>query len=214
MPAKKITKTSKGAKPPQSTSKRMEGFLPRQWAFVQEYLIEPNATKAALAAGYSPKTAAAIGSENLRKPHIASYLAQKTAVIARAQDERLEAMVLTKERVERETARIAFFDPRKIVDASGSPIPLHLLDEDTVAAIEGVDISEYFTGSGDSRKVKRRTYKFKIGGKNAALDRASKILGLFEADNRQKADPLVALLGQLAARNIGVVDKDPALKPK
>lgn len=214
MPAKKTTKTTKGPKAPPTTSKRVDGFLPKQWTFVQEYLMHGNATKAALAAGYSPKTAANIGNENLKKPHIASFLAQKTAVIAKAQDERLEAMELTKERVERETARLAFFDPRKLVDAQGAPIPLHLLDTDTAAAIEGVDINELYEGDGDSRKVVRRTYKFKVSGKNPALERASKILGMFEEDNRQKADPLVSLLTQLQARNIGVVDKDPALKRK
>lgn len=214
MPAKKTTKTTKGPTAPSPTTKRVGGLLPKQAKFVAEYLLHGNASKAALAAGYSPKTAHVIGQENLRKPAIASLLAQKTAVIARAQDERLEAMVLTKERVERETARLAFFDVRKLVDAEGKPIPLHQLDADTAAAIEGVDISEFFTGTGDSRKVKRRTYKFKVGGKNAALERAAKILGQFEADNRQRSDPLVALLTQLQVRNHGVVNDDPALKPK
>lgn len=214
MPAKKTTKTTKGPTAPSPTTKRVGGLLPKQAKFVAEYLLHGNASKAALAAGYSPKTAHVIGQENLRKPAIASLLAQKTAVIARAQDARLEAMELTKERVERETARLAFFDPRKLVDAQGAPIPLHLLDTDTAAAIEGVDISELYEGDGDSRKVVRRTYKFKVSGKNPALERASKILGLFEEDNRQKADPLVSLLAELQARNVGVVARDPALKGK
>lgn len=43
---------------------------PRQQKFVDEYCIDFNATQAAIRAGYSKKTACAIGEENLRKPNI------------------------------------------------------------------------------------------------------------------------------------------------
>lgn len=42
----------------------------RQQAFVDEYLIDLNATQAALRAGYSEKTAGSIGNENLKKHEI------------------------------------------------------------------------------------------------------------------------------------------------
>lgn len=45
-------------------------FTPKQAAFITEYLVDKNATQAAIRAGYSPRTAAAIGEENLRKPDI------------------------------------------------------------------------------------------------------------------------------------------------
>jgi phage terminase large subunit-like protein len=51
----------------------------RQERFVKEYLIEPNATKAAIRAGYSTKTAEAIGHENLRKPKISEKLEKARA---------------------------------------------------------------------------------------------------------------------------------------
>ncbi len=54
----------------------------RQTKFVQQYLIDLNATQAAIRAGYSVKTARAIGAENLTKPDIAAAIAaaqQKTA---------------------------------------------------------------------------------------------------------------------------------------
>jgi phage terminase small subunit len=43
----------------------------RQRVFVEQYLIEPNAIKAAITAGYSKKTAYRTGADNLRKPQIA-----------------------------------------------------------------------------------------------------------------------------------------------
>ena len=44
----------------------------KQQRFIQEYLIDLNATQAAIRAGYSEKTATEIGYENLRKPHVAA----------------------------------------------------------------------------------------------------------------------------------------------
>ena len=42
----------------------------RQKKFCDEYLINCNATQAAIRAGYSPKTAYSIGEENLKKPEL------------------------------------------------------------------------------------------------------------------------------------------------
>ena len=42
----------------------------KQKLFVEEYLIDLNATQAAIRAGYSPETAGSIGNENLKKPEI------------------------------------------------------------------------------------------------------------------------------------------------
>ena len=48
----------------------------KQMRFCEEYLIDFNATQAAIRAGYSKKTAKEIGCENLTKPNIAGYLAE------------------------------------------------------------------------------------------------------------------------------------------
>lgn len=59
----------------------MMKLLPKQKAFAEEYVKLGNATKAALNAGYSKKTAAETGSENLKKPHIKTYINQLMAEI-------------------------------------------------------------------------------------------------------------------------------------
>jgi len=51
----------------------MAKLTPKQKAFVEEYLIDLNATQAAIRAGYSPATAGSIGSENLKKPEIRAH---------------------------------------------------------------------------------------------------------------------------------------------
>lgn len=60
----------------------------RQKRFAEEYAANPNATAAALAAGYSPRSARAIGAENLTKPDIAAYIRelQQKAEAARVAD--------------------------------------------------------------------------------------------------------------------------------
>ena len=67
-------------------------LTPKQQRFVDEYLIDLNATQAAIRAGYSAKTAAVIGNENLIKPYIAD-------AIAKAQAERSERTEISQDYV-------------------------------------------------------------------------------------------------------------------
>lgn len=54
----------------------------KEQKFCNEYLIDLNATQAAIRAGYSKKTATAIGHENLTKPHIQEYISAKRLELA------------------------------------------------------------------------------------------------------------------------------------
>ena len=67
-------------------------FTPKQQAFVEEYLVDLNSTRAAVRAGYSKKTATAIGAENLRKPHI-------NQAILQAKDKRSKRTEVTQDSV-------------------------------------------------------------------------------------------------------------------
>lgn len=51
----------------------------KQKRFCDEYLIDLNATQAAIRAGYSKKTAKVIANENLTKPNIKEYIAERMA---------------------------------------------------------------------------------------------------------------------------------------
>ena len=53
----------------------------KQQRFADEYIISGNATEAAIKAGYSKKTAAVTGHENLRKPNIKSYIDERMEVL-------------------------------------------------------------------------------------------------------------------------------------
>jgi phage terminase small subunit len=54
----------------------------KQKLFINEYVKNPNATQAAIAAGYSKKTAGSIGDENLKKPEIKEEILRRQAIAA------------------------------------------------------------------------------------------------------------------------------------
>lgn len=72
----------------------MGKMTPKQKRFCDEYLIDLNATQAAIRAGYSKKTAQAIGTENLTKPLLKEYIenrmAEKESELIAGQDEVLQ----------------------------------------------------------------------------------------------------------------------------
>lgn len=61
------------------TERGDDAVTPKQKRFCDEYLIDCNATQAAIRAGYSEKTANVIGSENLAKPDIRAYIDERLA---------------------------------------------------------------------------------------------------------------------------------------
>src|SRR5690348_12161649 len=69
-----------------------DALSPRQRRFVEEYLVDLNATKAAIRAGYSERTARQMAAENLSKPDI-------QAAIAEAQDARAQRVQISADRV-------------------------------------------------------------------------------------------------------------------
>ena len=71
---------------------------PKQQRFVDEYLVDLNATKAAIRAGYSNKTARQIGSENLSKPVIQEAIAK--AKLTRSTATQIDAEWVLRQAVE------------------------------------------------------------------------------------------------------------------
>jgi len=67
----------------------MAELTDKQQRFVDEYLVDFNATQAAIRSGYSEKTARAIGAENLTKPDIAKAI--QSAMLQKKQRTELDA---------------------------------------------------------------------------------------------------------------------------
>jgi phage terminase small subunit len=143
----------------------------KQQRFVAEYLIDLNATQAAIRAGYSQKTARALGCENLTKPDIQEEI--QSAMKAREQRTHITA-----DKVLQELARIAFFDLRKLYRKDGTMKAIHELDDDAAAVLAGVDVTEEFTGRGEERELSGYTKKARVFDKGAALTLAMRHLGM------------------------------------
>ena len=77
-------------------------LTPKQSRFVEEYLVDMNATQAAIRAGYSKKTAGQTGNENLKKPEIQKALSDAVQVRSErteiTQDYVLKRLIMEAER--------------------------------------------------------------------------------------------------------------------
>lgn len=137
----------------------------KQARFVAEYLKDMNATAAYKRAGYTAKgNAAEVNAARLLRN------AQVQAEVAKRTQKLMGKLEISAERVLRERARLAFLDPRKLVDANGKPLGVHELDEDTAAAVAGFETE------------RGRITKLKLASKDASLTALEKHLGLYKDD--------------------------------
>jgi len=152
-------------------------MTPKQKRFVDEYLIDLNATQAAIRAGYAESSASDIGRQLLRKTPVASEIAlRQTQIETKA--------IVTREEVLRELRAIGMADIRKIYDADGNLKPIGDLDDETAAAIAGVETVTEVSGRGEDREVSivRKVKRF---DKNKALELLGRHLGLWEDKGSQ-----------------------------
>jgi phage terminase small subunit len=159
-------------------------LTPKQEKFADEYLVDLNALRAYRAAYPNCKSDNAAGVEGhrlLKNPKIADYVRK------RMQD-RQDRTEITQDRVLKEYAKLGFFDPRKLFNGDGSPVPIQDLDDDTAAAIAGLDVLEVYEGTGADRVFTGYIKKYKIANKIGALDSMAKHLGLF-IDRQEVSGP-------------------------
>ncbi len=155
--------------------------------FVEEYLVCRDATKAAVAAGYTRATASARGYLFLREPGVAEIIAEHD----RALTAKLE---ITAERVLLEMSRLAFSDHRKLYNTDGSLKPLHELDDDTAAALAAV---ESVTRAARGGEPASQLHKVKLGNKQPALVQLGRHLRLFS--EKPEAADISGLADRIAA---------------
>lgn len=134
----------------------------KQKLFVEEYLIDLNATQAAIRAGYSPDTAKEIGCENLTKPNI-------KALIDKAMAERSKRTGINQDRVLNELAKIGFAKITDVVDPETAQIKPDATEED-LACIQSIKIKPNEWGT--EREVK-------MYDKKAALVDIGRHLGMW-----------------------------------
>jgi hypothetical protein len=247
-PAKKAA--PKTARKPRAAAKKAElqlGLTEKQQRFVAEYLVDLNATQAAIRAGYSADTAGSIGHENLQKPEIVLAIAEAR----KAQQERTQ---ITADRVVMELGLIAFADARELAEVKTGccrhcwgegfrfqrTLSEYNLDrEDWLEKGKDPMLFEEKGGIGydslklphpecpecggdgqarvvlkDTRRLSPQAQALYAGAKMGkygvevmthskmdAIEKLARHLGIYEKDNKQKVDPLTALLHRIAGGN-------------
>ncbi len=154
----------------------MAKLTDKQERFVQEYLIDLNATQAAIRAGYSERTAGQIGEQNLKKLEIQNAIHIAQQEISKRND-------ITIDRVLNEYAKIAFSDVRNILTTDGGLKDAFEWDDETAGAVASIKSFEVTSPEGEKLGTNR---EIKMYDKLRALDSIGKHLGFFETDNKQK----------------------------
>lgn len=150
----------------------MPGKLtPRKLAFLDGYIRTGNATTAYIAAynceGMLRKTCKEAASRLLKQPECQDYL-------RRVFRESRELAGVTRERVVRRAAELAFGDIRQLYDEHGDLKPIHKLTRKQAAILTGLDVEQVVTENGDLI----RTKKAKLVSPVAALDQLAKLMGM------------------------------------
>jgi phage terminase small subunit len=141
--------------------------------FCQQYLVHFNAKRALREAGYSDGM---LAHNIMKRPIIKRY-------ISILQDDLIDRLKVSQERVITEIAASAFFNPADLYDEQGKLLPATSLPSHAVRALK--KIREKVLQVGDNgEKILERQYE--MNDKLGALDMLAKHLGLYEKDNDQK----------------------------
>jgi phage terminase small subunit len=131
---------------------------PRHIKFAEAYVIDRDPSAAARAAGFAAAAAAATGKRLLQNPAVQAHIA-----LLEKKLERVDDLVITRERIMTEYAKIAFANVADAYDSEGHLLPPHQIPAAVIQAAK-----EYTPGE-----------KIKLHDKTAALTALGKALGWF-----------------------------------
>ena len=172
----------------------------RYLAFAREYVVDMNGTRAAIAAGYSPKSAASIASSLLNVPKVQEYIRMLLA-------ERGAKLDLNAERVLSELVKIGFSNIADYITIDGSQarIDLSKVTREKAAVIQelttdtlGENRAEA-TAEGDAPLTTTVRTKLKLADKLRALDLLGRYLKLYtdkvQVDNDKALEVVIREVG-------------------
>lgn len=156
----------------------------KQKRFCEEYLIDLNATQAAIRAGYSSATAGSIGNELLKKPEIRARVDKAIAAQSRRTG-------VTADRVVRELARVAFANSQDVINYDDATVKATAARDDT-AAVASVRVKTIPTkdGKGVEREVR-------MHDKLKALELLGRRLGLFTDNVNLSGEGVVQIVDNI-----------------
>lgn len=168
-------------------------MTPKQERFVQEYLLDLNATQAAIRSGYSAKTAHVIGPENLEKPEIKAAI--DAAKAKREEATQVDANWVLKRLADEATADIADLYNKE----TGDLLPVHewpLIWRQGL--VQGIEIDALYEGHGEDRIQIGQTRKIKLDNRIRRLELIGKHVRVNAFQDQVAVIGLDALADRLA----------------
>jgi phage terminase small subunit len=172
----------------------------RHQLFVDEYLVDLNATRAAIAAGYSKRRAAVAGAELVRNRKVAAEIARKTS-------ERCEKLEISANGVLGElqkAARANMLDYITVSHLGDIKIDLTQVTREQAAAIQELTTETFQVGRGDDKREVTQV-RFKLADKLRANELLGKHLKLFTDKVEHSGE--ISLAERIAAGRQRVAEK-------
>ncbi|MDO5643639.1 MAG: terminase small subunit [Paracoccus sp. (in: a-proteobacteria)] len=174
----------------------------KQAAFAREFVVDNNATQAAIRAGYSRKTAGSQGHELLRLPHVKAEIDRLTAEKIARTEIRTDEIVMALSQIARANISdlMEWGSTEVIMDADGNMRAVQEGETATtvvpfVRAFESGAIPRHLTAAiAEISLSDKGSFKIKMHDKLGAIDKLMRHLGMFEEDNKQAVDGLSALI--------------------
>lgn len=171
---------------PASFADLREALPPKEGVFVDEFLIDLDASKAARRAGYSGRSAYQRGYVLKNTPAVAAAIAAGLA-------EQSARTNNTADRVIAELMRSAYADPRDLLDATGRYLPLHKMPADMRRAIASIDV--------EHKNKSTRIVRIRMTDKTRSLELLGRRLKMFsERLELDASDGLSSLIKQAFGR--------------
>ena len=192
---------------------RGKGLTDKQAAFAREYVIDFNASAAALRAGYSQRTAGRTAAELMQDARVKAEIQRLTAAkAARASMEADEVVEQLVNIVRSDISDVMTWGMAEVEDGEGLPLTLPNGDailRPTISIIDSSRLPRSITGAiAEVSMTDKGTFKVKMHDKGAAIDKLMRHLGMFEKDNKQVADGLAMLIQAAQGSALPIAEAD------
>lgn len=186
--------------PRAGTKRDPEGLTDLERKFAVEYLVDLKAAeayqRASLPRKVTYKTASTNAWKMMQREPVQELIRQaRDKAIAESELSVRDAMVALRNMVK--------FDVRNLVHEDGRPKTLREIDDATAGAIAGVKI----VTKGNAEMGFGEVTEYKFADRNSAVEKAMKYFGLFEADNRQRTDPITELIDAIYSQGSRITPK-------
>lgn len=186
----KQTKSNKNSGKLKAVDTKLPKLTDKQRRFCEEYIIDLNATQAALRAGYCARTVNKTGPAKLVNVGI-------QAEIQRLKAERSERTQVKADDVVLELAKLAFSNIKNYLSMENDEVyfkDFAEITDEQAAAVESIKVMKKIIGGKGEKNYEIQAIQFKLHSKTNTLEQLGKHLGIYQKDNEQKGQTIFDIL--------------------